>query len=102
MHPIEAFAVLGTVSIICFTAYGVIRVGANAWTHRPAAKISLEKDLQDIVEQLQLEIDSLRQESAERWDDLDARLDFSENLLAGENTKTAPEQRSRVIGLTPV
>lgn len=102
MNPFEAVAILGTVSIIALTAYGVIRVVANAWAHKTALRAAPQDELLDAIDRLQSEIDSLREESADRWDDLETRLDFSERLLGGESTGKERKQGSSVIGLTPV
>ncbi len=103
MNPFEAMAVLGTISVIGFTAYGVVRVIATSWAHKAALKTSPnEEQLMDMVDRLQSEVDTLRDELSYRMDDLEERADFSMKLLERNPGDAKPQRRSRVIGLTPI
>ena len=102
MNPFEAFAVLGTVSVIGITVFGTIRVISNSWARKTVLKAGPTEELLDIIERLQGEIESLREELSYRVDDLEERADFSEKLLRRGPVDISPLRRSKVIGLTPI
>jgi hypothetical protein len=102
MNPFEAFAVLGTVTVIGITVFGTIRVIANSWAHKTSLKSAPQEELLYVIERLQNEVETLREELSYRVDDLEERADFSERLLRDGPVDISPKRRSKVIGLTPI
>jgi len=102
MNPFEAFAVLGTVTVIGITVFGTIRVIANSWAQKTALKAAPQEELLDVIERLQGEIENLREELSYRVDDLEERADFSERLIRDGPRDIPLQRRSKVIGLTPI
>lgn len=102
MNPFEAFAVLGTVTVIGITVFCSIRVLSSVWAQKTALKAAPGEELLDAIERLQVEIDGLREELSYRVNDLEERADFSERLLSDSPVDIAPERMSKVIGLTPI